>query len=218
LNLKKRIPVYILGLLVLAFGIVLVAKADIGIAPASAIPFAISKMFPLSFGLCTTLFHILCMIVQLAMLRKVTLQLLLQLPLAYVFGRVIDLYNMLLKISTAGLVMSLLLLMGGILFVGLGIAAIVGTNLMLTPPDAMLRAISVRIGWPLSRAKLAGDTAMVTVAFLLSLIIKHDALIVVGIGTVISMLLTGKSVGFFQKIMPFLDMDRRDADEEPSSL
>lgn len=82
MNLKRRLPQYLVGLLLMALGIVLVKKAEIGISPVSAIPAALSNLTPFTLGNTTIAFHVLCVLVQILLMRQVTLKTLLILPLA----------------------------------------------------------------------------------------------------------------------------------------
>jgi uncharacterized membrane protein YczE len=218
MKLGKRLPLYLLGLLVMAFGIILTTKADLGTTPVSAFPYALSKVTPLSFGLQATLSHILFIVVQIVILRKVTLQIILQFPLAYVFGLLLDVFGLLLPITEPGLALSLLLMAAGIPLMALGITLIVIADLMLPPPDAMFRTISSHFGWKLSKVKVLGDIALVAIAAVVSLILAHDVFLAIGLGTVLCMLLTGRFIGLFLKVFSFLRPDASPVPEPEPAL
>jgi len=54
-KLVKRIIIYILGLFLYSLGIAITVKSDLGIAPVSTLPYALSFILPFSFGITTFL-------------------------------------------------------------------------------------------------------------------------------------------------------------------
>jgi uncharacterized membrane protein YczE len=81
---------------------------------------------------------------------------------------------------------------------------------------SLFRTISTHFGWKLPKVKVLGDTTMVAISALISLFLAHDLLLAIGIGTVFSMLLTGRFVGWFQKALPFLTVDPPVKEPEPA--
>lgn len=189
----------------MAFGVVLIAKANLGVSPLSSIPFAVSGITGLSFGGMTTAFHILCVLLQAILLKKITVKILLQLPLATVFGLIVNLFTGLLQFGAMSLWLRIPLNFAGTFCSALGIVLIVNMDLMLPPPDAFLRECSVQFHQPLSRVKIIGDITFVAVTVILELVFR-GRITAVGIGTVISMYFTGVFVGFLKKRMTFLEM------------
>ena len=210
MKLKRQLPQYVLGLLVMAVGIVLIKQADIGVSPVSVVAAALSNITPLTFGNTTILFHIFCFLLTIAAQRKIDVKTILIVPLSVVFGYIIDLYMFLLP---AGLFHSMpiwlryVMCLLGIAATALGIVTIVGANLMLPAPDAFVRAVSVTYHKPLSRVKITVDALWAVLAIVIELIFCH-AVLSVWIGTVLSVLLTGKLVGVFGKYLPWLDLNR----------
>ncbi|MCL1849184.1 MAG: DUF6198 family protein [Clostridiales bacterium] len=205
-NLFKRIPVYLLGLLLMTFGIALSSKAGIGVAPISTIAFAGSRLTPLSFGMCSSTFHGLCFLAQLAITRKLTLMTALQIPAVYVFGLLIDLFVSVLRFPAPSLLYAIPLMVVSILIFSLGIRVIIGSDLVLPPPDSLVVLISEIAGWPVSKSKLIFDIAVVTLSASLTFFILGDVFMAIGIGTIICVLLTGPAIGFYQKAFPFFDI------------
>ena len=80
MQLQKRISVYIMGLLVMALGIVLIKKAELGMSPISAVPAAVANITPLTLGNATILFHTLCIAFLILLLHKITLKMIFLLP------------------------------------------------------------------------------------------------------------------------------------------
>ena len=212
MTLNRQLPQYVLGLLVMALGIVLIKQANTGVSPVSVVPSALSNILPLSFGNTTIIFQLFCFLVTLAVLRKLSVKTVLIVPLSFVFGYIIDLYMFLLPAKLFGSMpvwLCYVICLAGIVATALGIVAIVGANLMLPAPDALVRAVSATYQKPLSMVKIAGDAFWSVLTIVIELIFCGKVLSV-WIGTVLSVLLTGKLVGVFGKCLPWLDLNQQE--------
>lgn len=197
----------------MAVGVVLIKRAALGISPLSAIPDAVANITPFTLGNMTIAFHALCVLMQIVVEKRVTLKTVLTLPLAIAFGYVIDFFMLLIVLPTDSLVIRSLACLAGVVVTGLGIVLIVGADLMLPAPDAFLRAVSATYSKPLSRVKICGDVVWVVLTVAIDLIFS-GRIISVGVGTVVSALLTGKFVGWFNKLFPGLKMAPTSAAKE----
>lgn len=215
MNLRRRLPQYALGLVIMAFGIVLIKKAELGMSPISAIPAAVANFTPLTLGNTTIAFHICCILMMIAVNRRADLKTALTLPLAVVFGYIIDLFMFLLSLPALPLWARGTLCFLGIMATALGIVFIVGADLMLPAPDAFLRSVSARTGKPLSVVKIAGDVTWVVITLIIELSVIHSVRSV-GAGTVASMFLTGWFVGVFNRWFPGLKMAPTGKEKEPT--
>jgi uncharacterized membrane protein YczE len=202
----KRIAVYVVGTIVMAFGIAMSIRADIGVAPGGAIPYAVSRFVPLTIGQCSALFYVFCMLAQLAITRRPELKLILQLPLAYIFGMLLDFFYALLNIEFPGIQYRVLFLLAGLIIFSFGIRTVVGANILLAPPDGLARAIGDAFGWQMSKAKLVFDVAATIIAAIITFILAGDPFIAVSIGTVICAVGTGPAIGLYTKLFPSLDV------------
>ncbi len=205
----RRVTQYIIGLFVMALGIVLVKKADIGVTPVSAVASVLADIFPISFGTFSTLFQIGCFVVMIIIMRKVTVKAVMTVPVAIVFGILLDFFMALLPIEGWPVWGCYLLCLAGIAVLALGVVLIAGSDLPLPPPDALIRMVSSKFDWPHSRVKFAGDAIYVAIAFVIEILYFHF-LESVWIGTALSVALTGFMVGRYWKWFPGLKMDERD--------
>ena len=222
--LKKRIPVYLTGIMIMAFGITLLNKSDLGTTPLSSIPYVLSKILAgktiLTFGSLTLLFHTLCILFQIGVWKKVTLKMVLQLPLAVIFSALLDLFMAWIQIPNPSILLRVILCALGVTLSALGIVIIVNMDLMLPAPDAFPRALSAKTGVELYKVKIAGDVTWVVITSVISLIYlylsgvtSHSMLLAdcftgklaIGIGTLFSMYFTGRLVGVFKKRLKFLE-------------
>lgn len=208
LKLKRQLPQYMIGLFVMALGIVLIKQANTGVSPVSVVPSALSNIFSaLTFGNTTILFQLFCFVLILLVQRKIDLKTILIVPLSIVFGYIIDLYMFILSIGGLPVWLRYIFCLLGIAATALGIVIIVGANLMLPAPDALIRAISATYKKPLSKVKFTGDAIWAVLAIVIELAFCGKVLSV-WIGTILSVLLTGKLVGVFGKYLPWLDLNK----------
>ncbi|ARU47740.1 hypothetical protein [Sulfurospirillum diekertiae] len=70
LNMTKRIVVFILGQFIMALGVSLSVKANLGVSPISCVPYVYSLTLPLSLGELTILLNLIFIAMQMAVLRK----------------------------------------------------------------------------------------------------------------------------------------------------
>lgn len=193
----------------MAFGVILLAKSDLGISPISAIPYILSLIKPFTFGTMTLAFHLLCVLFQVVIWRKITLKIILQIPLTLGFSALLDLFMSFIKVAEPAIWLRTILCLFGIIFTALGIVMIVSMDLMLPPPDAFLRAVSSRFKIELYKVKIVGDVSWVVITFVISLLSTRKVL-AIGVGTLLSMYLTGKFVGIFKKYLQFMEMEPTD--------
>ena len=213
-NLARRIIIFAVGLLVMAFGIAMTILADIGIAPGGVLAVAMARLTPVSVGMSITAMHILFIILQFALSRRLTVSLALQLPMAYVFGFLIDFFLELFTITFAGMLYRILFLTASMLVFSAGIRTVVAANIVLAPPDGFARAVGEKLGWSMSKSKLVFDIVVTAVAAMLTLVLVGNAFLVVGIGTAICAVGTGPAIKLFTKLMPFLDAHKKQESKE----
>ncbi len=205
MNLKRRIPQYILGLVLMAVGLVFIKRLNLGISPISSVPDAISSVTPFTLGNVTIAFHVLCVIGQIVVNRRPTIKIILTLPLAIAFGYLIDLCMLIMNYSIEPFWLRIVLLVPGIIISALGVVLIVGADLMLPAPDAFMRTISAVYKLPLSRVKMCGDIIWVVTSAVIDLSCT-GTLHSVGIGTVCTAIFVGRCIGIFNKHCPNLNM------------
>jgi len=211
----QRIAQYLIGLTIMAFGIAMAIRSDIGVPPGGAIAVAVSNFVPLTIGQCSALFHAFCVVAQIVITRKPTVKHAFQLPLAYAFGFVMDIFLDLLLIDFPSIVFQVLFVLGGMVILSFGIRMIVGANLLFVPPDGLARTMGAAFGMPMSKGKLMFDIAATTTAMLLTLILARNAFLVVGVGTVICAIGTGPLIGVYTKLIPFFDCDKESQQQSP---
>ena len=86
-----RFFLLMLGLILLAFGVAISIRSNLGTSPISSIPYVYSYFIPLSVGILTIFMHIIFILLQMLLLgKKFQWVQWLQLPIGIIFGILID--------------------------------------------------------------------------------------------------------------------------------
>ena len=204
--MPRRVLQYLAGLVVMGLGVVLIKRAELGIAPITSIPASVSNILPrFTLGNTTIFLHVLCVIGQIILLRRVTLKSLLTLLVGIPFGYIIDGLMLLIDPGTPGLAARIVLLVLGLPISGLGVMLIVGADLMLPAPDGLTHVISQVYDKKLGNVKIVSDCVYIAISVALDLIFT-GRIYAVGVGTVMSMLFVGRFVNWFARWFPGIVM------------
>lgn len=176
-----------------------------GVSPITAVPDAVANITPLTLGNATILLHLLCVVLQIIVQRRVTLKSVLTMCVGVPFGYLVDLF-MWLWSPTLLIWEKIIVLVVGIAIQGFGVALISGCDLMLPAPDELNNVISRVTGRKLSNVKMVADAVYVVIAIVINLI-STRSLASVGISSIASVLLTGKFVGLSYQLFPKIKMD-----------
>ena len=193
----RRLLLYILGNFVLAFGVAVAVKSDLGITPVNSIAFAASRIFLIDHGLMTALVYCGYVLIQFAILRKeFHLSGFLQIGVAMLFGLFVSLCNRILSFPAPEVYwIRILLMIASVVILALGILLYLRADLLPQPAEGLMLAIQKKTRWKLHNIKIIFDFTVVAAAAALSLITVHK---IIGIreGTLIAMLGVGKVMGF----------------------
>lgn len=214
--MPRRVAQYALGLTVMALGVVFMKRADLGISPITAVPAAVSAITPFTLGNMTIALHALCVIGQCIIVRRITPKALLTMLVGFPFGYIIDGLMLLFNPAVNGIALRAVLLVIGLALSGLGVQLVVGSDLMLPAPDELSHTVSQVSGKKLGSVKIISDAVYVCIALAVDLLFTRRVS-TVGIGTVLSVLLVGRFVGWFARWFPKLTMEpfwpaKKDAD------
>lgn len=206
-SFSVRLFLFASGLFLSAFAVALMARSGLGTAPVSTLPYALSRLLPLSFGSATALTNAGFLLAQIVVLGKqFKPQLLLQLAVAASFGAFVDAAMTLTafaeKISYWG---AIAVCIASCVILGFGIALQIRSDVSFLPAEGLVRAVSLRHNLKFGRVKIVCDSSYVLTAAILTLLFLSK---VEGVreGTLISAL----SVGFFVSLS-FKLLDRAGA-------
>jgi uncharacterized membrane protein YczE len=199
-RLSTRIAGYALGLNCLAAGIVLNTRTGLGVAAFTSAAYAFSSISCQNFGAATALFYLLLAIAEAAMLHRLEPAVLLQIPLSFVFGFVIDFYDALIPAWNLTTFEQGILLLIAILFTPISVTLSVRVYFVVAPPDGMVQTISSVSGREYGWMKNAFDIAMVCVT-LGPCLGTRSPLYGLGIGTILSAVLNGRLIHTFSQAL-----------------
>lgn len=189
-DMIKRMIIYIAGILILALGLVLNAKTGLGVSPILSVSFVLSKIVPLTFGTCTAIIYCILVLIQILLYRKVSLAIILQLPLSYLFGILIDFYNMLIPINNPAFPYAIIMLLLAIVFTAIGAFLMVSVQLIVNPGDGYVNAFATVLNKPFGKVKFVLDLTLVCLSTIISFVLLKR-LVGIGLGTIVAAFMTG---------------------------
>lgn len=185
---------YVVGMMMLALGIVLNSKSELGMAPVLSIMFCLSQIFDLNFSNMTLVYYVALVGAQFLIRWKGCHPIdLLQIPMSIVFTRFMSLFSALLVFDLQFFWQKLLVAAAAVVATGVGITMAVNMRIVPNPGEGIVQTISDKTGISLGMSKNLFDGGSALVAIIISLILTGK-LIGVGIGTVINVLFVGRIV------------------------
>lgn len=193
----SRILLYLVGAVLLGFGIVLCVKCQMGVSPINSVPYILTYLTPLSLGTLSILFYLVNIALQLILSeRKDYISILLQLPVSFLFGFVIDIWGALLPFAE-NIVMQIVCLCASLFFTAFGIMLLVTAHLVPDPPTGAVQAISRASKKAMGNIKIIYDSSCVVISLLISLLGTHR-IIGFGLATIVSAICVGRILAFLQ--------------------
>lgn len=191
---------YIVGLLVLALGITLNTKTNLGVSAIISVPYVIAQIGDFNFGNATFVAYVLMVFAQFIIKgKKRTYFDLLQIPLSIIFTRFLNVYNDILNFQGMSKVGQGVLLIIAVILTGIGAAMTVNMKLIANPGDAIVSSIADRIEKPMGFTKNIFDICCVVVSVSIGFLFSGTSL-GVGVGTLVSMLGVGRVIAVFNRL------------------
>ncbi len=189
---QRRFILFIIGLFLAGFGVAFSTLPQLGTSPITSLPYVTTFIFPWTLGITTIVINIIFIFFQMLILgKRFPLKELAQLPTLFVFGFFIDLgmwaasfyipENYILRFTEVLL---------GCLFLAIGIALQLISNVSLMPGDGLIRTVSSEYKISFGQVKICFDMTIVASALILSLLYFHK-LIGIREGTIIAAFLVG---------------------------
>ncbi len=208
----KRLLIYCLGMLIMAFGVTFAKTADVGMSPVNSIPYVLSEIFTsISMGTFVIVVYCVFIVVQFILNRgKREWWRLLQLPCTVIFGFFTDFSNWLLphfipaveSLTTnavLGYVCQLIYLGIGIIILPFGMMMYMSADLPLLPGEGLTTTISEHVGKPMHQVKVYVDVTLALIALVIALL-YFGGFHGVREGTILCALLYGRVLGLYQPI------------------
>lgn len=197
-----RLGIYIIGMIFVSLGIVLCVKCELGVSPISSIPYVLGYLTPLTFGTLTMLFHFLNSIVKYILEKRLfNVKVLLQIPVAFLFGVIIDFFKNIMSFQAENLIFKISLMIMSIIFTALGMHFMLSMKIVQNPPDGTVNILAHLLSKNVGKIKVNYDIIMVIVSVAIGYIFLQN-LKGVGIATVFSAIFVGKTLTLMKKYIP----------------
>lgn len=195
-TLKKYVLLFIL-LAFAALGISFTIKAAIGLAAFDAFNQTFAYVLNARVGDVTTIVQIICVVLQIILLRKASFRLLLQIPLSAILGQFINLflYGLLGNLVIEGYFVRLLVFIVAQSWIPFFLGAIMVLDVVTMPVESLAMVISNKINKPFGPVRQAADIFFLGVSLALTLIFSTS--FTIREGTVIGALMFGPLLSFY---------------------
>lgn len=197
----KRVFYWLLGIILLGFGIALVANTGLGSTAITSIALVLSNVLDMSFGSMTLIQNLIFVFIQILILKSnFPKRQYLQIVVSLLLGVAIDLWGQILPdFSQQNYLVTWLIYFVGCLSIAIATVFQLKADIVYNPAEGVVQAISLSIKQPFSKIKTIVDTLIVLSAVVTSLV-AFGSLVGVREGTIISALIIGQMVGWIQKI------------------
>lgn len=191
----NRILIYLIGMLILAFGLTLSSETDLGTSALTALPLVVSELSGISLGNTMFALYFIFVICELAIThdRRTAPVYLMQIPVSIVFTRVMDIIDLMIDLTGSSIYLRLFCMLLSVVCIGVGACLGLRMRVVANPGDGFVQTIAEWRDKPLGNTKNFVDISFVIIAAAVSLLTLHR-LAGVGIGTVMSMLGVGRVI------------------------
>ena len=197
----KRILFYVAGLWILALGVAISVRSNLGVSPVSSVPLVVSNVLHLELGNTTILVFCLYVLAEIAILRKEFRWIqLLQVPCAVLFGKFVTLTSGWLSgWQPKSYAEQLGMILINVVLLAIGIKLYLLADLVPQAADGLMQAISQKGNWKLANVKNIFDLCSISTAAAISLLATGS---IIGLreGTVIAALGVGRVLALLNRI------------------
>lgn len=197
---ERQAILYLLGMNIMSVGILLSTRTNLGVAAISSVAYSYSTILHISFGTANFILYIIFITAQAILLKSLSYKLLLQIPMAFLVGLFIDIYDLLVPMMNPKFLSGLFLLILSNILTGVGVYAMTKANLILNPGNAIVETLCHVLRKPFSYLRIRFDISLVLFTLLSGLILVHKV-VGIGLGTIISAYLIGKTVGVTDQLI-----------------
>lgn len=205
---KKRLQilVYVVGMFILAIGLTLNTKANLGVSPIISVPYSISQITGLNFGDLTFVVYAIFVVIQIIIHirlknHKRIVSDILQLPLSLIFTRLLNIFST--YIPTAqNLGIRFIVLTLAIICTGVGAAMSLSMQLVPNPGDGIVQSLAEGFNKSVGLTKNLFNCFNLCITLCISIFIAHQ-IVGVGIGTLIAVLGVGRVIALFHHIFEY---------------
>lgn len=192
----RRIALYLLGIVVLALGITLNTKTNLGVSPIISMPYAVAQIFDYETGTAVFVAYLIFIVLQIVLLKgKFPPFQFLQVAASYLTSVFITIFDRVLP-APDRMGTRILILILAILLTGIGAAITVDVNIVPNPADGLARVLGERCGKNMGFGKNLFDFSALIISFAIGMI-GAGRPVGIGIGTIAAMVCTGRVIAAF---------------------
>ncbi len=197
-NLIFRYILCFVGIFIMALGVALTTKANLGTTPISALPYVASALTSVGIGVWTGLFNVLLVVAQVLVMGKNFPKLqYLQIPVSCMFGFFIDVWmSCLPEFAAHSVGIKIAVLFAGTFTLALGVFLEVSAGVVMMAGEGAVKVMTIVSRKEFGPLKVVFDATLVLTAILLSFYLFSE-LRGIGIGTVFSAIFVGMLVKAF---------------------
>lgn len=199
-----RFIVLAIGLFIMALGVALSTKADLGVSPISCLPYVLSLILPFTMGQLTSVMLAIFLLFQIIILRRefqwVQLN---QLAVALIYGEMTDLTLWMIRgMEVSNYIVRWILCILSACLVAIGVAVEVCADVSSLAGDGLMKIIAQKTRVEFGKIKIMFDCGFTISGSLIGLIAFHK-LTGVREGTIAAAILVGMIVSLIYRI-PFV--------------
>lgn len=185
---------YVVGTVILAFGIELNTKTQLGVSAIVSVPYSISQISGITLGVTLMTFYVFCVVMQAVILKKdFKMHQWFQIVVSLITSYAVDIFDKYLPVVESGMPVKLAVLAVAIFCTGLGAAITVGMNIIPNPADGFADVVGKVLKKDFGFGKNALDFMCLAVSVAIGLIFAGK-LVGIHIGTVCAMIFTGRVI------------------------
>ena len=194
---------YLVAWILLAFGTAMQKHGDFGmstiVTPAYVAHSYISQFASFfTFGTAEYVMQIIVLIATMLIVRRVKASYLLSLPVAIIYGFILDGAVAVVSLLPTGIVARIIIYLVGILLCCAGVALLFGCYLPIASHELIVKETATKLGLPVHKVKITYDVGCLAIAVIASLLL-FGRLVGIGVGTVVGAFAYGPIIRLFQR-------------------
>lgn len=209
---------YLIGLWILALGIILNTKSNLGVSPIISVPYSISNILEINFSDITMILYVIFVAIEMILhviwyfkdgktkcLGLYLVKDVMQIPVSILFTRFLNIFSVTVPSVYDNFLLQSLMLLLAIILTGIGGAISLNMRIVPDPGYGIVQAISDttklhnRPGKDVGFCKNCFDILNVCITFTIGLV-SGNPLLGLGLGTMLSMFGVGRVIAIFNKM------------------
>ena len=193
----KRIGIYLLGLLILGCGIDLNTKTQLGVSPIISVAYNIAYLTHIPIGVMTFIYYVLLVIIQWILLgKKFDYFQFLQIPASLVTSFFIQVFDGVIP-AASSYSSRLMMLILAIVITGIGASLTVAMKIVPNPAEGLPTLIREKSHKGFGFGKNLFDGVSIAISLIIGFVFT-GGILGIGLGTVISMIFTGRVIALLE--------------------